>query len=85
MSRMSHRNICKYVNSFIANGNKLYLIMEYCDKGDLKGYLQRLNFTEFANSSGGAAVSSPIASGRDIGNMNRLFELGEHKIWRFFI
>ena len=36
MSRVSHRNICKYVDSFVANGNNLYLLMEYADKGDLE-------------------------------------------------
>lgn len=42
MSRFSHKHVCKYVDSFVANNNKLYLIMEYCDKGDLEQYLQRL-------------------------------------------
>ena len=42
MSRMQHRHICKYFDSFVANGNKLYLIMEYCERGDLQQYLQRL-------------------------------------------
>ena len=35
MSKVYHRYICRYIDSFIAGGNKLYLIMEYCDKGDL--------------------------------------------------
>lgn len=41
MSRVSHRYICKYVDSFIGSHgeNKLYLIMEYADKGDLEQYL----------------------------------------------
>ena len=39
MSKVMHRNVCKYICSFIANKNKLYLVMEYCDKGDLKSYL----------------------------------------------
>ena len=39
-----HKNICRYIDSFIAtkDGYKLYLVMEYCDKGDLAQYLQRL-------------------------------------------
>ena len=38
MSRVSHRHICKYVDSFISmhGENKLYLIMEYAEKGDLE-------------------------------------------------
>ena len=41
MSRVSHRHVCKYVDSFITDGNKLNLIMEYCDQGDLEQYLKR--------------------------------------------
>ena len=39
-----HKNICRYIDSFIAtkDGYKLYLVMEYCDKGDLAQYLKRL-------------------------------------------
>ena len=35
MQKISHRHVCKCVDSFVANGNRLYLIMEYADKGDL--------------------------------------------------
>lgn len=35
MSQVRHRHICKYIDSFVANGNNLYLIMEYCERGDL--------------------------------------------------
>ena len=41
MAGVSHPNICRYVDSFIANGNNLYLIMEYCDRGDLEQFMQR--------------------------------------------
>ena len=51
MSRVSHRNICKYVDSFVGVGNKLYLIMEYADKGDLEQYLARLKSMAAASSS----------------------------------
>ena len=51
MSAVSHRNVCKYVDSFVENGNKLYLIMEYADKGDLKQYLQRLKAMAIAATS----------------------------------
>ena len=39
MSNLNHRNICKYYDSFTANGNNLYLVMEYCDWGDLDQYM----------------------------------------------
>lgn len=42
MSQANHRNICKYVDSFITDGNKLNLIMEYCDRGDFEQYLKRM-------------------------------------------
>lgn len=42
MRMVRHRHICKYVDSFVANGNKLYLIMEYCERGDLQQYLDRM-------------------------------------------
>lgn len=32
--------ICTYKDSFI-EGEKLYVIMEYCEKGDLASYLER--------------------------------------------
>ena len=51
MSRVSHRNICKYVDSFVGTGNKLYLIMEYADKGDLEQYLARLKSMAAASSN----------------------------------
>ena len=42
MSGVSHRHICRYIDSFVSAGNKLCLIMEYCDRGDLAQYLQRM-------------------------------------------
>ena len=45
MTKVWHRHIVRYVDSFIAGGNKLYLIMEYCDKGDLQEYLKRIGVT----------------------------------------
>ena len=37
----AHKNICRYVDSFIAtkDGYKLYLVMEYCDQGDFAQFL----------------------------------------------
>ena len=57
MSKVSHRNVCKYVDSFVDQGNKLYLIMEYADKGDLKQYLQRLKAMALAAASSAAIVN----------------------------
>jgi NIMA (never in mitosis gene a)-related kinase len=34
LSKIWHQNIVKYQDNFMENG-KLYLIMEYCEKGDL--------------------------------------------------
>ena len=39
MSKISHRNVCKYIDSFVAAGNRLFLVMEYADKGDLAQYI----------------------------------------------
>ena len=36
MQKVSHRNVCRYVDSFVTPPNKLHLIMEYADKGDLQ-------------------------------------------------
>ena len=43
MSEITHRYVTKYVDSFVAE-KKLYLVMEYCVKGDLADYLHRCNF-----------------------------------------
>ena len=50
MSKVSsHRNICKLVDSFVMQGNKLCLIMEYCDRGDLAQYLSRMKASAIAS------------------------------------
>ena len=74
MSRATHRNICKYVDSFVTGGNKLNLIMEYCDRGDLDQYLKRAKemMTQHPISAQGIYKSGII-------------ELGESKVWRFFL
>lgn len=38
MQNIKHRNIVKYYNSFQI-GDMLYLVMEYCNGGDLNGYI----------------------------------------------
>ena len=75
MKSLSHRNICSYVDSFIAQGNKLFLIMEYCDRGDLEQYLTRVK-TMNATMLKGPGTSVTAAT---------MFELGESKVWRFFL
>ena len=42
MQKIWHRNIVKYHDNFTVDG-KLYLVMEYCDKGDLAQYIERLS------------------------------------------
>ena len=39
MRKLRHRNICKYIDSFLADSDKFCIIMEYCERGDLRGYL----------------------------------------------
>ena len=34
MARVTHRNICRYRDTIVQK-NKLFIVMEYCDKGDL--------------------------------------------------
>ena len=70
MSRVSHRHVCKYVDSFITHGNKLNLIMEYCEQGDLEQYLKRAKDMRMQNHP-------VLGSG--------IYELGEAKVWRIFI
>ena len=71
MSRISHRHVCKYVDSFIT-GNKLNLIMEYCDRGDLEQHLNRTKEMKSQLNFGSAHKTGMV-------------ELGESKVWRFFI
>ena len=72
MSRMNHRNICKYIDSF-TQGNMLYLVMEYCDKGDLAQYLQRMKDMAQSVLIGSKAISSP----KNAGSSSCLTEIGE--------
>lgn len=45
LKSINHPHIVKYIDSF-QKESKFYIIMEYCEKGDLNDYLQRtsLNF-----------------------------------------
>ena len=93
MSKVSHRNVCKYVDSFVESGNKLYLIMEYADKGDLKQYLQRLKSMAIAASTAKVVDNNnryyaPEPREKQLiteGPNNGLIELGEQRTWKFFI
>ena len=96
---MSHRNICKYVDSFVGTGNKLYLIMEYADKGDLEQYLARLKSMAAASSSivgngnnlrysqdrKSISPSMIAPEQHQLTSTNGLIELGEQRTWKFFI
>lgn len=42
MMKLRHRCIVKYVDSFV-HRDYLYLVMEYCDRGDLQQYLDRIS------------------------------------------
>ena len=44
LKAITHPNIVKYIDSFV-NGTKFYIIMEYCEKGDLDTYLNRFKLT----------------------------------------
>lgn len=81
MAQVSHRYICKLIDSFISNGNKLCLIMEYCDRGDLQQFLSRTK-----NMSENSALSMPIAvfDFKNAGSNQRTSIL-ESKVWRFFV
>jgi len=41
MSRVKHKNICRY-QDMVTQGQKLYIVMEYCDKGDLNSFIERM-------------------------------------------
>ena len=78
----THKHVCRYIDSFQGSGNKLYLIMEYCEKGDLNQYLVRIKSMARAGSSSQLRSVSP--NQKDL-NTNDLVALGEHRTWKFFI
>ena len=42
MKDLSHENIVRYVNRYLdKQTGKLYMVMEYCDNGDLARYIKR--------------------------------------------
>jgi serine/threonine protein kinase len=42
MKNLRHKNIVRYVDSFI-HGDFHFLVMEYCDRGDLHRYCKRMD------------------------------------------
>lgn len=44
MQKIKHPNVVRYIDSFFQDG-KLYLVMEYCDRGDLSSYLNIIGKT----------------------------------------
>ena len=84
MSRVWHRHVCKYIDSFISNSNKLNLIMEYCDRGDLEQYLKRAKDMKMSQP----AIKAPVNNSKEGANNlynSGITELGESKVWNFFI
>ena len=45
ITKLNHQNIVKYYKSFTEN-NKIYIIMEYFDNGDLQSYIKALKFDQ---------------------------------------
>ena len=42
MKDLNHENIVRYVNRYLDKSKgKLYMVMEYCDNGDLARYIKR--------------------------------------------
>ena len=39
MAKIRHKNVCRHKEMFV-DKNKLYIVMEYCEKGDLSDYLK---------------------------------------------
>ena len=81
MSKVRHRNICRLVDSFVVQGNKLCLIMEYCDRGDLSQYLSRFHPTTVNTPLVKLQSTTPAIGATSVS----LTELGEPKVWRFFL
>ena len=42
MSQICHKHVCKHKEMLVIQ-NKLYIVMEYCEKGDLSEYLTRIH------------------------------------------
>ena len=42
LQKIHHKNIVRYHDSFM-KGDMLFLVMEYCDRGDMSGYIKRMS------------------------------------------
>jgi serine/threonine protein kinase len=42
LQKIRHKNIVRYHDSFM-KGDMLFLVMEYCDRGDMSGYIKRMS------------------------------------------
>ena len=80
MRDVKHRYICKYIDSFTTNANKLYLIMEYCDRGDLAQYLSRIK-----SMAQGPLVSANHLNKQQHKQPMSWTEIGEARVWRIFL
>eukprot|EP01053_Blabericola_migrator_P010788 Blabericola_migrator_1__10787@NODE_619_length_7247_cov_387_220752_g452_i0_p1_GENE_NODE_619_length_7247_cov_387_220752_g452_i0NODE_619_length_7247_cov_387_220752_g452_i0_p1_ORF_typecomplete_len759_score139_62Pkinase/PF00069_25/9_9e57Pkinase_Tyr/PF07714_17/2_3e42Pkinase_Tyr/PF07714_17/1_3e02Kinaselike/PF14531_6/1_6e09Pkinase_fungal/PF17667_1/3_3e08Kdo/PF06293_14/1_6e06WaaY/PF06176_11/0_00089RIO1/PF01163_22/0_0016PIP49_C/PF12260_8/0_33PIP49_C/PF12260_8/1e03MitMem_reg/PF13012_6/5_8e03MitMem_reg/PF13 len=65
LRRLKHPNIVQYLASFVTDSS-LVIIMEYCEKGDLHGYLNKLRKDhDFVDEAQIVRWISDIASGLD--------------------
>ena len=42
LQKIHHKNIVRYHDSFV-KADMLFLVMEYCDRGDMNGYIKRMS------------------------------------------
>lgn len=73
MQSFRHPLVTTYIDSFV-RGSRLYLVMEYCQKGDLEGYLSRMNMSSVVR------VTTAESCGADMA-----MQLSEMRIWKLFI
>jgi serine/threonine protein kinase len=45
MAKVRHKYICQYKDTIVLE-KKLFIVMEYCDKGDLSSFLQRMQMSQ---------------------------------------
>lgn len=69
MKDIRHRYVTSYIDSFV-QGSHLYLVMEYCQKGDLSDYLARMNTTNYC-------MATPKVSTVDLGSMDMSMQMSE--------
>ena len=78
LSSINCEYVVKYIESFIEDNN-LYIIMEYCEGGDLSKYLKLFN------SSKKVHENNFIKNTKFNNNLNNINYLSDSKIWSFFI